>query len=62
MLAGWRPLLGHSRPSRSAPKSSNVRYASNNDRILRRSKITLSAMNQHRRIGGSDDIQREVAD
>jgi len=35
--------LGQSLPIRSAPVPNNVRYASNSDRILRRSEMTLSA-------------------
>jgi hypothetical protein len=36
-------VLGHSRPSHSAQVPNNVRYASNSDRILRRSEMTLCA-------------------
>jgi hypothetical protein len=34
-------ILGHSLPINSAPVPNNVRYASDSDRILRRSKTTL---------------------
>jgi hypothetical protein len=40
-------LLGHSRPSHSAPVSTFVRCYSNNGQILRRSEMTLSANNGH---------------
>jgi hypothetical protein len=39
--------LGQSRPIHSAPVPNNVRYASNSDRILRRSEMTLSANSGH---------------
>ena len=41
-------VVGHLLPINSAPVPNNVRYASDSDRILRRSKMTLSAMNGHR--------------
>ena len=40
--------LGQSLPIRSAPVPNNVRYASNSDRILRRSEMTPCANRGHR--------------
>jgi len=38
---------GHSLPIHSASAPNNVRYASNSDRILRRSEMALSAIRTH---------------
>jgi hypothetical protein len=38
------PEVGHSRPRRPAPRSLNVRYASNCDQIADMPKAMLSAM------------------
>ena len=51
-MEGWTVDMGHSLPTHSAPIPTNVRYASDSDRLGHGSERTRNAMTGHRPLAG----------